>query len=156
MMNTNPDTSSYVTKVALEEAVFPAIETWPNLHPQREFTICITLPEFTSVCPKTGLPDFGTLVIEYAPQALCIELKAFKYYLLAYRNVGIFYENVVNKVLEDVVVAIQPRWVRVTGTFSARGGINTNAVAQWHQGQDPEFKQLSAGALSQLRQTIHS
>ncbi|MDX2084104.1 MAG: preQ(1) synthase [Candidatus Melainabacteria bacterium] len=108
-----------------ETAPFPAIDVWENRHPDRRFLITIDVPEFTSVCPKTGLPDFGTLTIRYIPRETCIELKAFKYYLLAYRNHGIFYENVVNKVMEDIVTACNPHFVEVCGDFSARGGIRT-------------------------------
>jgi 7-cyano-7-deazaguanine reductase len=118
-----------------QQAQFPAIETWPNAYPQRDYVIHIEVREFTSVCPKTGLPDFGTIVIDYIPDQVCLELKAFKYYALAYRNVGIFYENVVNRMLEDIVQACQPRQLTVTGQFSSRGGITTSVVATYTQHQ---------------------
>ena len=112
-------------------AVLPAIETWANQYKSWEYTIEIASPEFTSVCPKTGLPDFGTLHLRYQPADLCIELKSFKLYLLEYRNLGIFQENIVNKVLEDVVKAASPVWAAVEGDFSARGGLTTNVEASY-------------------------
>ncbi len=105
------------------------IEVFPNQHPGRDYTIEIHCPEFTAVCPKTGLPDFGTIIIRYIPDETCIELKAFKYYLLEFRNQGIFYENVVNRILDDLVDACDPRWMEVRGEFSKRGGIHTNVTA---------------------------
>ena len=105
----------------------PAIETWPNQFPSYEITI--EAPEFTSVCPKTGLPDFGLLVLRYVPDKACIELKSYKEYLLAYRELGIFYENVVNRVLRDVVAACKPVKASLTGVFNARGGMNATVVA---------------------------
>ena len=111
------------------DANFPDIETWPNQFPKYEITIDI--PEFTSVCPKTGLPDFGTLIIHYMPDKLCLELKSLKEYLLTYRNLGIFQENIVNQVLEDVVKAVKPVWAVVKGEFRPRGGIGTVVEARW-------------------------
>lgn len=108
---------------------FPPIEVFPNQVTGRRYTITIDCPEFTSVCPKTGLPDFGTIIIEYVPDRQCIELKAFKYYLLAYRNHGIFYEHVTNKILDDIVEACDPHWIEVRGEFKARGGISTTVRA---------------------------
>jgi len=108
---------------------FPEIETWPNQFPGYE--IVVDDPEFTSVCPKTGLPDFGNIVIRYVPDHLCLELKSLKEYLFAYRNLGIFQENIVNQVLEDVVRAAKPVWAVVEGDFNARGGIGTKVVARW-------------------------
>lgn len=108
---------------------FPDIETWPNQFPAYE--IVIDIPEFTSVCPKTGLPDFGTLWIRYMPEKSCLELKSLKEYLLCYRNLGIFQENIVNRVLEDVVRACKPVWAEVKGEFRPRGGIGTVVVARW-------------------------
>ena len=110
-------------------AKFPAIETWPNQFPKYE--IVIDVPEFTSVCPKTGLPDFGTLVIRYMPEKNCLELKSLKEYLFAYRNLGIFQENIVNRVLEDVVRYARPKWAVVEGDFRPRGGIGTKVFARW-------------------------
>ncbi|HVP41823.1 MAG TPA: preQ(1) synthase [Terriglobales bacterium] len=108
---------------------FPDIETWPNQFPAYE--IVIDIPEFTSVCPKTGLPDFGVLKIRYMPDKSCVELKSLKEYLLSYRNLGIFQENIVNRVLEDVVRACRPKWAVVTGDFRPRGGIGTTVEARW-------------------------
>ena len=108
---------------------FPEIETWPNQFPAYE--ILIDVPEFTSVCPKTGLPDFGGLTLRYMPDRRCLELKSFKEYLLEFRNLGIFQENIVNRVLEDVVKAARPKWAIVKGDFRPRGGIGTTVEARW-------------------------
>ena len=108
---------------------FPEIETWPNQFPKYE--IVIDIPEFTSVCPKTGLPDFGTLIIRYMPHRRCMELKSLKEYLFAYRNLGIFQENIVNQVLGDVVKYAKPMWAVVEGDFRPRGGIGTKVFARW-------------------------
>lgn len=106
----------------------PPIEAWPNQH--QGYEIKIEAPEFTSVCPKTGLPDFGTITVEYLPDALCIELKSLKYYLLGYRNMGIFYENAVNRILDDVAKAVKPLRAVVTGSFTSRGGMRSTIVAR--------------------------
>ena len=111
------------------EANFPDIETWPNQFAGYE--IIVDVPEFTSVCPKTGLPDFGGLKIRYMPDKLCLELKSLKEYLFTYRNLGIFQENIVNRVLEDVVRAAKPVWAVVTGEFRPRGGIGTTIEARY-------------------------
>ncbi|HLK35095.1 MAG TPA: preQ(1) synthase [Terriglobales bacterium] len=111
------------------DASFPDIETWPNQFPGYE--ILVDVPEFTSVCPKTGLPDFGVLKIRYMPDKLCLELKSLKEYLFTYRNLGIFQENIVNRVLEDVVRAAKPVWAEITGEFRPRGGIGTVVIARW-------------------------
>lgn len=108
---------------------FPEIEVWPNQFPNYE--IEIDVPEFTSVCPKTGLPDFGTLWIRYMPNKSCLELKSLKEYLFTYRNLGIFQENIVNQVLEDVVKATKPVWAEIRGEFRPRGGIGTTVVARY-------------------------
>ena len=108
---------------------FPEIETWPNQFPGYE--IVVDDPEFTSVCPKTGLPDFGIISIRYMPDKDCLELKSLKEYLQCYRNLGIFQENVVNQVLEDVVKWAKPVWAEVKGEFRPRGGISTTIVAKW-------------------------
>jgi 7-cyano-7-deazaguanine reductase len=108
---------------------FPEIETWPNQFPGYE--IVIDDPEFTSVCPKTGLPDFGKIEIRYVPNRVCLELKSLKEYLQSYRNLGIFQENVVNQILNDVVKWAKPVWAEVTGDFRPRGGISTVVVARW-------------------------
>ena len=111
------------------DAILPELETWPNQYPGYE--ISITIPEYTSVCPKTGLPDFATLKITYMPKQSCVELKSLKEYLLAYRNLGIFYENAVNRILEDMVRACKPVWARVEGDFRPRGGISSLITATW-------------------------
>jgi 7-cyano-7-deazaguanine reductase len=108
---------------------FPTIETWENQFPGYE--ILVDDPEFTSVCPKTGLPDFGALTVRYMPRQRCLELKSLKEYLFTYRNPGIFQENVVNRVLEDVVKACDPVWAVVKGDFRPRGGISTVIEARW-------------------------
>jgi 7-cyano-7-deazaguanine reductase len=110
-------------------AELPEIETWPNQFASYE--IEIAMPEFTSVCPKTGLPDFGKLVLKYVPGKLCLELKSYKMYLLAYRDLGIFQENIVNRVLRDVVKAANPVTATVVGDFSPRGGLSTLVTANW-------------------------
>ena len=104
-------------------AMLPAIETWPNQYSGYEITI--TIPEYTSICPRTGLPDFGTITIRYLPQKLCLELKSLKYYILGYRNLGIFYENAVNRILDDAARACRPKWMVVRGEFTTRGGMRT-------------------------------
>ena len=101
------------------------LETFPNPRPERDFEILIDCPEFTSVCPKTGLPDFGTIRITYVPDAQCVELKSLKYYLIEFRNKGIFYESVTNQILDDLVGLLAPRRMTVVGDFSVRGGIKT-------------------------------
>lgn len=111
----------------------PEIETWPNQFPDRDYEIEISSPEFTSVCPKTGLPDHGTLTIRYVPDEFCLELKAYKMYLLAYRNLGIFQENIVNRVLDDIVRAAKPRKATVVGDFTPRGGIYSKISASYER-----------------------
>lgn len=110
----------------IRELVLPEIETFANMYPDREFTVTLTCPEFTCVCPKTGLPDFATLTLDYVPDALCLELKSFKEYLTAFRDVGIFHENVVNRVLDDVIAICHPRSATLLGVFNTRGGIQTS------------------------------
>jgi 7-cyano-7-deazaguanine reductase len=110
-------------------AELPEIETWPNQY--ADYEIEIVQPEFTSVCPKTGLPDFGKLVLRYVPDKVCLELKSYKLYLNEYRNLGIFQENVVNRVLLDVVKAAKPKSATVIGDFAARGGLSTLVTASW-------------------------
>jgi 7-cyano-7-deazaguanine reductase len=107
----------------------PAIETWPNQY--RGYEITISIPEYTSICPRTGLPDFGTITLHYLPDEKCVELKSLKYYILAYRNLGIFYENAVNRILEDVARACRPKWAVVRGEFTTRGGMRTTVVARY-------------------------
>jgi 7-cyano-7-deazaguanine reductase len=108
-----------------------ALETFPNQFPDREYEIEITCPEFTAVCPKTGQPDFGTIVIDYVPAATCIELKSLKLYLFDYRNRGIFYEHSINTILDDLVAACRPRRMRVVGHFNPRGGMTSKITASY-------------------------
>ncbi len=110
-------------------AELPKLETWPNQFPG--YVITTTFPEYTSVCPKTGMPDYGTIIIEYEPRRHCLELKALKMYLLAYRSLGIFYENAVNRILRDIVAATKPVRCTVRGEFTPRGGLTTTVEAQW-------------------------
>ena len=111
------------------DAKLPGLEAWANQYPG--YVITTRYPEYTSVCPKTGLPDYGTITIQYKPKKSCIELKSLKMYLLAYRSLGIFYENAVNKMLMDIVKAVQPEWCVVKGEFTPRGGLNTTIFARW-------------------------
>jgi 7-cyano-7-deazaguanine reductase len=107
------------------------LETFPNPRPERDYEIAIRCPEFTSLCPKTGLPDFGEIRITYTPDRRCVELKSLKYYLLAFRNRGIFYEAATNQILDDLVAALEPRRIKVIGDFSVRGGIATTVTAEY-------------------------
>ena len=111
------------------DAPLPEIETFPNQFPNYE--IEIAMPEFTSVCPKTGLPDFGKIVLRYVPGKLCLELKSYKMYLLEYRNLGIFQENAVNRILRDVVKAAKPVRATVVGDWAPRGGLSSLITASW-------------------------
>jgi len=125
-------------------AALPEIETWPNQYP--DYEIEIVIPEILSVCPIIGLSDFGKLVLRYVPDKRCLELKSYKMYLLAYRDLGIFQENVVNRVLRDVVKAASPKTATVVGDFSPRGGLGTIVTATWSrpprktQGRAPRGK----------------
>ena len=110
-----------------------SLETFSNPKPDREYEISICCPEFTSVCPKTGMPDFGEIRINYIPNKLCIELKTLKYYLVGFRDQGIYYESVTNTILDDLVDTCAPRRMTVTGAFSARGGITTQITATYEQ-----------------------
>ncbi|MBN1361160.1 MAG: NADPH-dependent 7-cyano-7-deazaguanine reductase QueF [Sedimentisphaerales bacterium] len=105
-------------------------ELFENPRPGRDYRITIRCPEFTSVCPRTGQPDFGEIVIEYCPDQKCVELKSLKFYLQSYRNKGIFYESLTNDILDDLSGACQPRWMKVTARFTPRGGITTEVVAE--------------------------
>lgn len=114
----------------------PALDIWPNQFPG--YVITTRFPEYTSVCPKTGLPDYGVITIRYKPRKSCIELKSLKMYLLAYRDLGIFYENAVNRMLRDIVAATKPEWCVIQGEFTPRGGLTTSIFARW-----PERKPAS-------------
>ncbi len=110
-------------------APLPDIETWPNQY--KGYEVTIEIPEYTAICPKTGLPDFGTIRLRYMPDKACLELKSLKLYIHAYRNLGIFYENAVNRILQDVVKACRPVWAVVTGEFTARGGLRSTIEARY-------------------------
>jgi 7-cyano-7-deazaguanine reductase len=109
------------------------LETFDNPEPGRDYTIRIRIPEFTCLCPKTGQPDFAELLVEYVPDSRCIELKALKLYIWSYRDTGAFHEAVTNRILEDLVGAIEPRFMRVTAAFNVRGGIYTTVIAEHRQ-----------------------
>jgi 7-cyano-7-deazaguanine reductase len=109
------------------------LETFPNPRPERDYEIAISCPEFTALCPKTGLPDFGVIRITYVPDAECVELKSLKYYLIEFRNRGIFYENATNQILDDLVARLQPRRMTIVGDFSVRGGITTMVTAEYRK-----------------------
>ena len=109
------------------------LETFANPRPERDYEINMECPEFTCVCPRTGQPDFATIRITYVPDKLCVELKALKLYLWSYRQQGAFHEAVVNKILDDLVQACQPRKMTVTGDFNVRGGIHTTVTASYHR-----------------------
>jgi len=106
------------------------LETFPNPHPGRDYVIETVVPEFTSLCPKTGQPDFGTLTITYTPAEACFELKSLKMYLQSYRNVGAFYEDVTNRILNDLVAAVRPKHMKLHAAFTPRGGIRTNVIVE--------------------------
>jgi 7-cyano-7-deazaguanine reductase len=107
------------------------LETFENRYPERDYKIEIRAPEFTSLCPKTGQPDFGTITITYTPAARCVELKSLKFYLQSFRNEGIFYENVTNAILDDLVGVLSPRWMKVESAFNSRGGMTETVTVQY-------------------------
>ena len=109
------------------------LETFENQFPQRDYTITIVCPEFTSVCPKTGQPDFGVLTFTYTPGEKCVELKSLKLYLQQYRNVGVFYETVANQILDDLAAVLAPRRLKLEAAFTPRGGITTTVTAVYEQ-----------------------
>ena len=111
----------------------PEIETFKNIYPDRDYDIVMSVNEFSCICPKTGLPDFAVLKLTYTPDKNCIELKSFKEYLLAYRNKGIFHENVVNRVLDDIIAVIKPRKAVLEGEFNSRGGIQTTVKREYKE-----------------------
>ena len=118
--------------------MLPEIECWENQY--RDYEIEIILPEYTAICPRTGLPDFGTLYVSYVPDKRCLELKSLKEYITAYRNLGIFYENAVNRILRDLVEACKPISMRVRGEFTPRGGIQSRVEARYSR---PKSKRRS-------------
>lgn len=109
----------------------PKIEVWENRYPDKRYTINLEIPEFTCICPKTGLPDFAIIKIQYTPDRFCIELKSLKYYINFYRNIGIFHEHLINKITEDLIKACKPRWMRIEGEFNPRGGIKTTVIREY-------------------------
>ncbi|MEW5758261.1 MAG: preQ(1) synthase [Candidatus Omnitrophota bacterium] len=109
----------------------PAMEVFRNKYSDKNYVINLDVFEFSCICPKTGLPDYATINIQYIPDKFCIELKSFKLYLVFYRNVGIFHENLTNKVLDDFVNAVKPRWAKIESKFNARGGINTSVLREY-------------------------
>ncbi len=109
----------------------PGIEVWKNKYPDKKYVISLDILEFTCICPKTGLPDFAVFKIEYSPNKYCLELKSFKMYTIFYRDIGIFHEHVVNKMLGDLVKVCQPRWMKIIGNFNVRGGIKTTVTAEY-------------------------
>jgi len=109
----------------------PVIEVWQNQYAGKVYLINLDIPEFTCICPKTGLPDFAVIRIEYSPNKFCVELKSFKLYTISFRNLGIFHEHLINKMLEDFVSSVKPRWVKITGIFNPRGGITTTVSAEY-------------------------
>lgn len=111
----------------------PEIEVWENQYPDKEYVINLEIPEFTCVCPKTGLPDFATLRIEYSPDRYCVELKSLKMYTIFYRNVGIFHEHLANRVLDDFVRACDPHWAKIVSVFNPRGGITTSVTREYRR-----------------------
>ncbi len=117
------------------------LETFENQYPERDYLITHTAPEFTSLCPKTSQPDFATMILEYIPDKLCIELKSYKIYLNSYRNDGIFFESVTNKILDDLVAVCKPRFMRLTAEFNVRGGI-TSVIEAEYEAED-EFNNLN-------------
>lgn len=111
----------------------PKIEVFKNQYADKDYVISLEIPEFTCICPKTGLPDFAAIKIEYSPDRYCLELKSFKMYTIFFRNLGIFHENVINRFTEDFVKAVSPKWVKVSGTFNPRGGITTTVSREYHK-----------------------
>ena len=109
----------------------PEIEVWQNQYPDKVYTINLDIPEFTCICPKTGLPDFAVIDLEYSPDKFCVELKSLKMYTIYYRNVGIFHEHLVNRMVDDLVSACNPRWLKITGQFNPRGGITTTVTREY-------------------------
>lgn len=118
-------------QTGVRNLTLPGIEVWENQYQDRIYTVNLEIPEFTCICPKTGLPDFAVIKVQYNPQKWCLELKSFKMYLIAYRNLGIFHEHLTNRILDDIVKACQPRWARVEAVMNPRGGISTTVTAEF-------------------------
>ena len=130
MKHRKPKVTAYTEAHAQSgiHAPLPGLETWPNQY--SGYQITIEIPEYTAICPKTALPDFGTVTIRYMPNKACVELKSLKVYIYSYRNLGIFYENAVNRILRDIVAACDPHWAEVEGVFTPRGGLSTTITAR--------------------------
>jgi 7-cyano-7-deazaguanine reductase len=128
-MNSNPNYEGLQSHIRTLKT--PEIEVWENQYSDKDYHIDLEIPEFTCICPKTGLPDFALLNLSYRPDRFCLELKSLKMYTLFYRNLGIFHEHLTNKILEDVVAACQPRWARLIATMNPRGGIATTVKAEY-------------------------
>ncbi len=118
-------------KLKLVNNKLSLLETFENKYPDRDYTVTHVAPEFTSLCPKTGQPDFATITLEYIPNKLCVELKSYKFYLQSFRNDGIFFESVTNKILDDLVEVVKPRWMKITAEFNTRGGIFSVIEAEY-------------------------
>jgi 7-cyano-7-deazaguanine reductase len=128
----------------------PRIEVWKNQYPDKDYIISLDIPEFTCICPKTGLPDFAMIKIEYCPDKYCIELKSFKLYTIFYRNLGIFHEHVINKILDDFVKDCKPRWAKISGIFNPRGGITTTIMREYKKfrdGSQPKARTVPGGTV---------
>ncbi|MCX7881676.1 MAG: preQ(1) synthase [Brevinematales bacterium] len=127
------DTSGYTEKQnhIRDLVISPALEVIENIYQDREYVVELVTDEFSSVCPKTGLPDFATVIIRYIPDAYLVEEKSLKLYLTSYRNLGIFQENAINKIMDDFVAKISPRWIKVIGNWKSRGGIRVNVEVEW-------------------------
>ncbi len=124
------------------EKAMTELEVFKNPNIGRDYTIIHVNPEFTSVCPKTGLPDFGTITVEYVPDQVCVELKSLKYYYLDFRNRGIFYESVINQITDDLVAVLAPRYMKVTGAFTTRGGLHSTIIVE-HRGMRPSEREAA-------------
>jgi 7-cyano-7-deazaguanine reductase len=145
------------------------IEVFDNPKPDRDYTIKHVNPEYSSVCPMTGLPDYGTITVEYIPDRLCVELKSLKYYYLSFRNQGIFYEAVINRILDELVAATKPRYMKVTGLFTPRGGLYSEVVVEYNGRrstgneeaahavtfEDPETEKIELEAIAQFEDIAH-
>ncbi len=118
-------------QVNIRKLKTPKIDVWKNQYPDKEYAITLDVPEFTCICPKTGLPDFASIKIDYSPDKYCIELKSFKMYTIFYRDTGIFHEHFVNKLMDDFVASSNPRWVKIAAVFNPRGGITTTVSREY-------------------------
>ena len=129
-----PKISSYENRQkTIRTLKMPQIEVWENQYSDRDYVVDLTIPEFTCICPKTALPDFALIKVSYKPAKVCLELKSLKLYLLEYRNMGIFHEHLVNKLLDDLIKSCHPRWMRIEVIMNPRGGIGTTVTAEFSQ-----------------------